>query len=136
MSDKENPLTTEERYTSATRQLAIVTRAEAKEKGLKRYFTGAACKHGHVSERATSNATCLDCDDIKKKEWQRQNRDAICEKRRMTRIENLEKVRELQRISYRRNREKANERTKKYYEKTKNLSWLRARNGVKTIKIE
>ena len=29
----------------------IITRAEALERGLTRYFTGQACKRGHVSER-------------------------------------------------------------------------------------
>lgn len=39
----------------------IRTRAEAREMGLKRYFTGKPCKHGHVCERYTSDMRCLDC---------------------------------------------------------------------------
>jgi 5-methylcytosine-specific restriction endonuclease McrA len=39
----------------------IVTRAEAKAAGLKRYYTGKPCKRGHMTERLTSNLTCVEC---------------------------------------------------------------------------
>lgn len=41
--------------------MQIITRAEAKAKGLKRYFTGKPCKHGHIAERMTSGGNCLVC---------------------------------------------------------------------------
>jgi hypothetical protein len=39
----------------------IVTRREAKEKQLSRYFTGKPCLKGHVSERVTDNGECYAC---------------------------------------------------------------------------
>jgi hypothetical protein len=39
----------------------IITKAQAKAQGLKHYFTGLACKHGHVSERFASTKTCYQC---------------------------------------------------------------------------
>lgn len=39
----------------------IITRAQARAQGLKRYFTGEACKRGHVAERQVSNLTCMEC---------------------------------------------------------------------------
>lgn len=39
----------------------IVTRAQAKQSGALRYFTGGACKHGHVAERLTINGACVEC---------------------------------------------------------------------------
>lgn len=39
----------------------IITRAEARARGLKRYFTGKPCKHGHVAERQTGGKGCLEC---------------------------------------------------------------------------
>jgi len=42
--------------------MQIISRAEAKAKGLKRYFTGKPCKHGHVAERQVYNATCVVCE--------------------------------------------------------------------------
>lgn len=41
--------------------MQIITRKEAKEKGLPRYFTGKPCKHGHVAERITGSAQCTGC---------------------------------------------------------------------------
>jgi 5-methylcytosine-specific restriction endonuclease McrA len=43
----------------------IITRAEAKRLGLKRYFPGSTCKQGHVAERLTSNGSCLECCRLK-----------------------------------------------------------------------
>ena len=39
----------------------LVTRQEAIEGGLPKYFTGEACKNGHVSERQTISGACLAC---------------------------------------------------------------------------
>ena len=39
----------------------IISRKEAKAQGLKRYFTGKPCKHGHVEERLVSNSNCAQC---------------------------------------------------------------------------
>lgn len=38
-----------------------ISRAEAKELGLVRYFTGKPCNKGHVAERHTSSAACIEC---------------------------------------------------------------------------
>jgi hypothetical protein len=40
--------------------LEIVTRQEARDRGLKRYFTGQKCKRGHVAERWTCDANCVE----------------------------------------------------------------------------
>jgi hypothetical protein len=39
----------------------IITRRQARDRGLIRYFTGKPCKHGHRVERLTSSANCLEC---------------------------------------------------------------------------
>lgn len=39
----------------------IVSREEAKAAGLKRYFTGETCKHGHIADRLVSNKGCMAC---------------------------------------------------------------------------
>lgn len=41
--------------------IPIMTRIEARAKGLSRYFTGNMCKHGHVAERDTRNGGCIEC---------------------------------------------------------------------------
>lgn len=41
--------------------MKIISRKDAKAAGLKRYFTGKACPHGHVAERSVSGKTCIEC---------------------------------------------------------------------------
>ena len=41
--------------------MKIITRKEAIEQGLKRYYTGKPCKNGHVAERKTSSYACCEC---------------------------------------------------------------------------
>lgn len=39
----------------------IISRKEARSRGLIRYFTGKACKRGHIVERYVSDARCIKC---------------------------------------------------------------------------
>ncbi len=41
--------------------MEILSRNEAKARGLVRYFTGIPCRCGHVSERFVSEGACVDC---------------------------------------------------------------------------
>jgi hypothetical protein len=47
----------------------LVTRAEAKLLGNRRYYTGQPCKHGHIDEWLTSIGTCVVCNRIAGKRW-------------------------------------------------------------------
>ena len=49
--------------------MKIVSRQQAIKQKLTRYFTGEPCKHGHISEKRTSNRTCIDCLAISKRAW-------------------------------------------------------------------
>lgn len=53
----------------------IITRANAKETGVKRYFTGAPCRRGHVAERYTADQSCCQC----KEEGRAANREKNAE---------------------------------------------------------
>jgi hypothetical protein len=41
--------------------MKIVTRQEAIARGLNRYFNGNPCVHGHIGERYTLTANCVQC---------------------------------------------------------------------------
>lgn len=43
----------------------IILRLDAKNLGLKRYFTGKKCKHGHFAERFTATGECHECSKLK-----------------------------------------------------------------------
>jgi len=44
--------------------MEILKRREAKAKGLKFYFNGKPCPHGHLSKRYTSDTNCVRCRQI------------------------------------------------------------------------
>ena len=81
----------------------IISRDEARALGLKRYFTGKPCKHGHVAEHYVSSCGCVECDRAHALEW---------------RVANLEKVRERSREGGRKyraaNPQKDRERKRKW----------------------
>jgi len=81
------------------------TRAEAKLKGIKFYFTGKPCKHGHIADRRTHNGECKVCNiisDNKRKEihketlykkyraWYHKNRESCLAKMNKWQHENRE----------------------------------------------
>ena len=47
----------------------LLTLKEAKEQGLKYYFTGKSCKNGHIAERQVSNRSCCECLNTNYKKW-------------------------------------------------------------------
>lgn len=78
----------------------IITRKEAAQQGLSRYYTGKPCKHGHITERRTTTGYCEDCNKAKykanrqdeeylrkererNKRWKRANKDKINARRRV-----------------------------------------------------
>ena len=42
--------------------MQVISRAEAKAKGLRFYFTGKPCAKGHVAARRVANETCVECE--------------------------------------------------------------------------
>lgn len=67
-------------------EIEIVTRKQARELGLKRYFTGKICPLGHSDERQVVNGTCLECLRIKSRirrpDYQKKNRKRITDMER------------------------------------------------------
>lgn len=66
------------------------TRAEAREIGSKRYFTGETCKHGHVSPRDTKEGKCVQCVNERNMARVNADRDAHNAKRRAYRASNAD----------------------------------------------
>lgn len=54
----------------------IISRKEAKEKGIGRYFTGKPCKYGHITQRYVSDGRCLECSSNRDQtDWYHKNKD-------------------------------------------------------------
>ncbi|HFL4765544.1 TPA: hypothetical protein ACG33R_001170 [Escherichia coli] len=41
--------------------MKIITRMEAAQRGLNRFYTGKKCRNGHLAERYVLNGTCVEC---------------------------------------------------------------------------
>lgn len=104
----------------------IISRKEAKEQGLKYYFTGEPCPHGHVAERYVSNGRCVECTNDSARKWQKANPEKVKELRRAQRqngydqkwIEkNKDKVFKYKRRYREANKEKLKEFRRQYYQK-------------------
>lgn len=66
------------------------TRAEARELGSKRYFTGESCKHGHIAERDTKEGKCVECVNGRNRRAHANNKDERNAKIRQKRIDNTD----------------------------------------------
>lgn len=53
----------------------ITSRQNAISLGLKFYFTGKACKHGHISKRFCHTCNCYECSKIRAMQWAKNNLD-------------------------------------------------------------
>jgi hypothetical protein len=78
------------------------TRAEARKLGIKRYFTGKPCKHGHVAYRLSSSTSCSECLRLRydprrayenTKEWRARHPQSRREEARRYRAKYPDKVR-------------------------------------------
>jgi hypothetical protein len=58
----------------------IISREEAIEQGLMRFFTGEPCPHGHIAERYTSCGKCIPCHKTYQQSWYQQNKQ-LCQRR-------------------------------------------------------
>lgn len=91
--------------------MKIITRAQAKDLGLTRYFTGKPCIHGHLSEKMTSTATCKKCMDL----YVIENKEKIKLKKHLSYKNNKEIVNAKNLVYRQKNREKINKKSKEYY---------------------
>jgi len=109
--------------------MEIITRKQAQEQGIVRFFTGKPCKYGHVSERKTINSRCLEChkvdmrkryaDPAAKKKIDKQNRKWV--------LENKHKVDEIKRRWEKLNPEKVKHGRQQYKKKNKEIIRLKRR---------
>jgi len=91
-----------------------VSRQEAKERGLKFYFTGKPCKRGHIAERYTSNGKCIRCEKDYQVDYYADNKEAIAEQRKSYQAANKEAVAERRKTYLVVNKEAIAERHKTY----------------------
>ena len=84
----------------------IIGRDEARAFGLKRFFTGKPCKHGHVAERDVNNRECMECSRERTRRRRAADPEGYREYGRKWRAANPEKPREYQRRWWAANKDK------------------------------
>ena len=112
--------------------MEIITRADARERGLTRYFTGKPCVHGHLTDRFTSNANCTECLRREAQSSRAKDPEKARTLNRAWYAANLEKMRAYNRAryaeEYAERSEKSNARRREMY--AKNPGAIRSQNRV------
>lgn len=89
----------------------LVSPDQARELGLRRYFTGRPCKYGHICERSLSSGDCIECRADRLRSWTKSNPEKMDAYRRKYSEANpiseyREKNRDKLRASYKRFRKR------------------------------
>lgn len=70
----------------------IISRKDAKAKGLKRLFTGRPCSNGHICERYTSSYECVECAQTRATVWAKDHAEYVAAYQRKYRADNAERL--------------------------------------------
>ena len=97
--------------------MKIISRAEARAAGLKRYFTGKPCKNNHLSQRITTNGTCVYCSRVYGKRQRERHPEKIKERLRKYRQENRSSINRTKKKWRAENRDYHNESQKEYHQR-------------------
>lgn len=100
--------------------MKIITREMARLRGLKTYYTGKPCVHGHDAERRVDGGQCVICQRESSKKWNNANKERVLENVMRWNSENEEYVRKYRYESYYQNHEKCKERARDYARKKRN----------------
>ena len=88
----------------------IISKKEAKDKGLKRFFTGIPCNHNHLSVRFVSSGGCVDCSKMRASK----RREHIAEYQKQYREQTTEKRLKYHKQHYQDNKEKRKQQSAEY----------------------
>ncbi len=105
----------------------IISREEARARGLKLFYTGKPCARGHDCERYVAVGRCVICNSINGKKYHEKNRAAICAQQKQYREQNAELVKERKRQDYEKHWHKRRATARAWYEanRDKMLEYLR-----------
>ena len=107
--------------------MKLLTKKDAEEQGLTRYFTGKPCPYGHIADRFVSTRACSVCVRERKHRWNKENPAQVAKQRREWVTRNPEKAKQSKSESQKRNREAANLRNRRYA--VANREGLREKNA-------
>lgn len=106
--------------------MEIISRKEAKEKGLKRYFTGKPCKYGYIAEKLLVGG-CLECKRIRSRKYRVENWDRISEYHKKYNKENQAEIAKRSSEYYKKTIEKSKATKRAYYHANKKSLSVKAK---------
>lgn len=71
--------------------MTIISRKDALNLGLKTYFTGKPCAHGHVAPRSVSNKNCSECNKTRLKTYYHNHKQESSDRNKQWRTENRQR---------------------------------------------
>ncbi|MCP4802279.1 MAG: hypothetical protein GY891_05390 [Bacteroidetes bacterium] len=93
-----------------------ISRKEARNNGLRHYFTGKPCKHGHIDKRYTNNSKCCKCVSLLSSSYYNENIERMRPEKLKYQRENYSKLKESKssysKKRYKENKEKIAEKNK------------------------
>ena len=108
-----------------------MSREIASEKGLTRYYTGEACKRGHVASRYTRGGQCVTCTYLHSTNYRKKNPEKFRGYTPAWRRRNPEKAKIIAARSYRKNREKIFAKARVYREANRDKMNTRAKVAIR-----
>lgn len=106
---------------SQSNTIDLMSRSEAITKGLKWYFTGKPCKHGHISKRQVANKSCHECNKKSFAKWESSNLSQRAARKRNARKLNPDRAREVARLWRLATPQKQKEMARKNYLRNRHL---------------
>lgn len=97
----------------------IISRADAKAAGLKFYYTGIPCKHGHDSKRYSSYAGCFDCAIAYSENQRKTNPEAVKQCMISWRAKSGQKIKAYSKKYYDENAEAIKAKRSEFYKKNR-----------------
>lgn len=101
--------------------MELISKEEALSKGLKKYYTGVPCKHGHFSERNLPRGNCITCKNLLHETYRKNNPEKVKSSIEASKRSNPEKYNEKRRERRRNNPEGY---------RIPNLVWKQKNRGV------
>ena len=92
----------------------MMSRSEARARGLKRFFNGRPCANGHVAERRVGNGYCVRCSVERTAKWRRDNPERAKAQTIRAYVSKQDEVRERSRVWAASNADRRREISKKW----------------------
>jgi hypothetical protein len=99
--------------------MKIIGKLDAKQQGLKYYYTGKSCKHGHLSKRYVCNGHCYECHKGDADNRYQTKKDVYLKNSNDYYKSNKDKYRKQRQSYYQKNKETILKRNKKWKDSNK-----------------